>query len=141
MAIVLKFIRCIGSSSPIFIKSQPKQPRPIFIKVQSTQPSSIKHQATVFLSNNEIDDGKAYFFWKASEKIKHFNKPNFYKNFSTEQSGILRYTGRILLTENVTVVGRMTNYEGPVFNIILRLLKNIIQSPTVSSTIYIGIVK
>jgi len=91
MAIVVKFKR-LRSSKP-----------------HPTQPSSIKRPVAAFLSDEEIYSSKTYFFQKTFEEMKQFNKSTFYKNISTKQDGILMYTGRILPSENVTVVGKMTS--------------------------------
>ncbi len=37
-----------------------------------------------------------YFFQKATDELKHFNRKNSYEKFSTETNGVLFYTGRIL---------------------------------------------
>jgi len=92
MAIVFKFIKRLRSSKP-----------------HPTQPSAIKHPSAVFLSDEEINSSKTYFFRNTSEEMKHFHKSTFYKNISTEQDCILIYTGRILPSENVTVVSKMTS--------------------------------
>ena len=56
----------------------------------------------------ELEKATQYFFKKGTEKIKHFLKESQYKNISKEKDGILFYTGRILPTQNVSIVGRMT---------------------------------
>ena len=42
-----------------------------------------------------------YFFQKSTDELKHFNRKNVYEKFSTEQDGILFYTGRILPSQKI----------------------------------------
>jgi len=62
----------------------------------------------VKLSINDIKDAENYFFRKATNEIKKFLKPSQYEKFSVEKDEILFYSGRILPSTNVTVVGKMT---------------------------------
>ena len=64
---------------------------------------------SVQLSEAEIAQGEMYFFKKCTAEIKHFLSPKKYERISTERDGILVYTGRILPTQDVTVVGNFTN--------------------------------
>ena len=47
-----------------------------------------------------------YFFKKATLEVKRFLKPFQYKDVSQEIDDVLTYTGRILPTDDVIIVGR-----------------------------------
>ena len=64
---------------------------------------------TTYLSENEIQNAKYYFYRKAANEVKHFNKSKCYSKFSLEKDGILWYTGRILASDTVSIVGRFTD--------------------------------
>ena len=40
--------------------------------------------------------------------IVHFNKKQIYEKFSKEKDGVLWYTGRILPSDHVSAVGKLT---------------------------------
>ena len=50
-----------------------------------------------------------YLFRKATSEVKQFLKPAQYKNMSLETDGVLTYTGRILPTDDITILGRATD--------------------------------
>ena len=62
----------------------------------------------MIIPESAINDAKSYFFRKATLEVKKFSKPFQYKNISKENDGILVYTGRILPTDSVTIVGNAT---------------------------------
>ena len=63
---------------------------------------------TFVLSEDDIKAAKVYMFKRASLEVKHFLKPSQYKDISQDVDGILTYTGRILPTDSVSIVGRAT---------------------------------
>ena len=60
-------------------------------------------------SNQNIEAAKKYLFTKATAEVIHFNKKSVYENISTKKNGVLHYTGRILPTEQVTSLGKMSS--------------------------------
>ena len=64
--------------------------------------------ATIPLTEEEIKAGENYFFKKACKEVKNFNKKQWYSKFCEEKEEILWYTGRILPSESVSIVGRFT---------------------------------
>ena len=67
-----------------------------------------KVQKQIILSEEELKAAEYYFFKKGTLEIKQFYKEETYSKFSKEVNGVLIYTGRILPTEKVEVVGKMT---------------------------------
>ena len=67
-----------------------------------------KSDKSTDLSKQELEKATQYFFKKGTEEIKHFLKESQYKKISKENDGILFYADRILPTQNVSIVGRMT---------------------------------
>lgn len=65
--------------------------------------------STVYLSDHDIYLAEMYLFRKCSLEIKHFLPVKAYSSFTTEKNGVLMYTGRILPTEKITVVGEFTD--------------------------------
>ena len=61
-----------------------------------------------FISDEEINTAKEYYYQKATQEIKTFLKPSKYKDISTEVNGVLKFSGRILPTDDITIVGRAT---------------------------------
>ena len=94
MGIVLKFIRNIQSSKQGHLKKHHNK---------------VKHPLAVCLTEEEINNGKNYFFKKATNEIKKFMNDSQYKKYTREKDGILMYVGRILPSNNITVVGTMTS--------------------------------
>ena len=93
-----------------------------FVKIlfeRIRNPESDKHQKIqehlkiedfkVYLSEEEIKEAKSYFFKKCTLELKNFNKASKYENITAEKNGILMYTGRILPTNEVTIVGNFTS--------------------------------
>ena len=64
---------------------------------------------TITLNEEEINRAKDYLFRKASQEVKRFLPSKRYKDITTEKDGMLIYTGRILDTENISIVGRYNN--------------------------------
>ena len=60
-------------------------------------------------SNDETEEAELYYFRIATLEVKKFLNPAKYEKITKEKEGILLYTGRILPTSDVTIVGRMTN--------------------------------
>ena len=60
------------------------------------------------ITDEELKSAKMYLFKKATLEVKHFLKSSQYENISNEVDGVLTYTGRILPTDQVTIVGRAT---------------------------------
>ena len=60
------------------------------------------------LSDEEVNRAKNYYFRKATLEIKKYLKPSQYENISTEVEGILRFNGRILPDDDISIVGRAT---------------------------------
>ena len=59
--------------------------------------------------SENIKASENYFFSKASKEVKHFINESNYKKFTREQDGVIKYVGRILATDNVTIVGKYTS--------------------------------
>ena len=95
VAIVMKFIRLLLER----VESKSK----VMIRTTNTPT-----KREVLLSDSEIEHADYYFFQKATQEMKHFHKKDHYSKFSTEVNGILKYTGRILPSDRVEVVGSMT---------------------------------
>ena len=72
---------------------------------KSTQFSFKDFKNLVPLSDAEISDDEMYFFKKYASEIKHFLSPKKYEKITYENNGVLMYTGRILTTEDITIVG------------------------------------
>ena len=98
MAYVLKFIN--------FTKIKQTSKNRIEIHVKKDIKECYKF---IQLSNEDIKASENYFFSKASKEVKHFNNERNYRKFTREQDGIIKYVGRILATDNVTIVGKYTN--------------------------------
>ena len=60
------------------------------------------------ISEDDMKIAKMYMFKKATLEVKHFLKPSQFKDISEEVNGVLTYTGRILPTDNISIVGRAT---------------------------------
>ena len=63
----------------------------------------------LLFKSEDVKDAENYFFLMATREVKHFQKESFYGKFTKEVDGILRYSGRILPTDNVDVVSCMTD--------------------------------
>ena len=62
----------------------------------------------IIISDEEISAARRYYFQKASQEVKTFVKPSKYKNISVETDGVLRFSGRILPTDDISIVGKAT---------------------------------
>ena len=60
------------------------------------------------IPEDQINKARIYFFRKATAEVKHFLNVSQYKDLSIEKDGLLLYTGRILPTDNITIVGNVT---------------------------------
>ncbi len=60
------------------------------------------------IPEDQINKARIYFFKKATAEVKHFLNVSQYKDLSIEKDGLLLYTGRILPTDNITIVGNVT---------------------------------
>ena len=63
---------------------------------------------SMLLSDKELSESEDYFFRKATQEILHFIEPKRYEKFTRMSKGLLIYTGRILPTDQITIVGRFT---------------------------------
>ena len=61
------------------------------------------------IPEEQINNAKNYYYKKATAEVRHFLNISQYKDISVEKDGLLLYTGRILPTDNVTIVGNATN--------------------------------
>ncbi|MEM7375648.1 MAG: hypothetical protein AAF587_44055 [Bacteroidota bacterium] len=68
-----------------------------------------KNSTRATLSDEDIQKAEAYFYQKATQEIKMFTSHAKYKKISHEREGILYYTGRILPTDEVSIIGKATN--------------------------------
>lgn len=62
----------------------------------------------LIITNDDIKSAEQYYFRKATKEVKHFYKENQYEKFTKEVGGILYYTGRILPSDEISIVGRYT---------------------------------
>ena len=67
-----------------------------------------KNVDLITIEDDEIKAAECYFFKKATEEVKQFLKPAQYEKRSKEVDGILRYTGRILPTQDIKIVGELS---------------------------------
>ncbi|XP_066913063.1 uncharacterized protein [Clytia hemisphaerica] len=63
----------------------------------------------LILSNEEIIRAEKYFYQKGTMEVQHFLPKSKYDKISQVKDNILMYTGRILPTTQVSVVGRYTD--------------------------------
>jgi len=78
-------------------------------RVKNPSNPSTSTTSSIFLTESEIKQSKDYFFKKSAQELKHFIPSKKYRDITTEKNGILIYTGRILNTDDITVVGRYNN--------------------------------
>ena len=97
LAIVIKFI----NNLKIYIA------RPGTYKISICSLKSKRSSALIILENF-IKAPERYFFQRGTHEVKQFVKPSKYINISREKDGILYYSGRILPSESVTIVGKAT---------------------------------
>ena len=91
VAFVIKFVRVLQS------------------KVKGKKQNDCNDEFVPLLSNEDISQAETYYFKKGTLEIKHFYKEDFYSKFTKEVDGILRYSGRILPTDQIEIVGSMTD--------------------------------
>ena len=91
MALVIRFINLL------------KHKKCDNLSISATNPT------VVAISDDEVKQGKNYYFVKATGEVKEFMKLKEYENFSEEKNNILFYTGRILPTEPINVTSQMSN--------------------------------
>ena len=76
-------------------------------KVKSHFPK-IHQKGHFILTDDELQKSKLYFFKKATKEVKHFNHESKFKKISEEKNEILYYTGRILPTDQINAIGKVT---------------------------------
>ena len=64
---------------------------------------------SVKITDNEFQGALNYFFRKATREVKHFNASEKYEKISSEENGILYYTGRILPCQEINVTTSMSD--------------------------------
>ena len=64
---------------------------------------------SITISENEIKRAMDYFFRKATLEIKRFQKVTAYEKISIEKNNILYYSGRILPTQSVSSVAKISD--------------------------------
>ncbi|XP_066916884.1 uncharacterized protein [Clytia hemisphaerica] len=71
----------------------------------------IKNQNWVYqanLSDEEIKDSEQYFFRIGTREVLQFIQPKKFDKITQEKNGILHYTGRILPSDEVSIIGKFT---------------------------------
>lgn len=76
---------------------------------KATSKPQFKDSTIIIPTDEEINSARNYFFKKCTNEVKHFLSPKKYKSISTLKNGILYYTGRMLNTDDITIVGRYNN--------------------------------
>ena len=71
-------------------------------------PNMIKN-GSVRLNNEDIATAEEYYFKKGTREVFHFVPKTKYEKTSTERDDILLYTGRILPSKDVSIVGMFTD--------------------------------
>ena len=94
LAIIMKFCKILKQR----VKSSKNPPHP-----PKANPS------LVFLVEEDITSARNYFFQKGTQEIKKFLPSKRFKEITSEEHGILKYTGRILDNNDIKIVGRFTN--------------------------------
>ena len=79
------------------------------LKKKETRPLNELPKPQIVLTEEEIGAAESYIFKKATAEVKHFMKKDQYEKISKEEDGILKFTGRILPTNEIVVVGNMTD--------------------------------
>ena len=70
---------------------------------------SSTQQSTKMLTINEINASEDYFYKAATKEVTQFVPLKKFDKFTTMKNGILHYTGRILPSEEVSIVGKFTS--------------------------------
>ena len=60
------------------------------------------------LSDDEIVSASRYYFWKATQEVKHFTHASMYQKISTEKDSILHFKGRVLPNQKIQSVVPLT---------------------------------
>ena len=93
IALLFRFIMKLKQSIKLKIKSHQRVYEPV---------------EALVISDEEMKAAKTYLFKKATLEVKNFVKPLQYKDISEEVDGVLTYTGRILPTDSIKIVGKAT---------------------------------
>ena len=96
LAIMYKFINNALSSSNQFISTRTRS------KSLTNSPKAL------VLSDDLLQQAERYYFKKGTSEIKEFVLPSKYVKFSQEKDEILIYTGRILPSDSITIIGKAT---------------------------------
>ena len=99
MSMVFKYVRALLR----VVKSKRQE------HVQGTPPIVFESTTSVFLTDEELAVGRNYYIKKATAEVIRFAKKSDYQNISTEQNGILYYTGRIQPEQQVQSAVGMTD--------------------------------
>ena len=94
LAIMYKFINNLLSSSKLLISTRSR--------------SRINTSKALVLSDDLLRQSERYFFKKGTSEVKEFVLPSKYVNISHEKDGILIYSGRILPSDSITIIGKAT---------------------------------
>jgi len=78
------------------------------LKYRIKNPSTFS-TSSISLTEAEIEQSKDNFFKKSTQELKQFILSNKYREITTEKYEILFYTGRILNTDDITIVRRYNN--------------------------------
>ena len=63
-------------------------------------PSKI-YTSDIMLTDEELKQAESYYLRVATNELKKFNKPSAYEKISTEEKGMMIYTGRILPSQQI----------------------------------------
>ncbi|XP_066917852.1 uncharacterized protein [Clytia hemisphaerica] len=75
------------------------------LKISSLRPKRLQTK----IQEDDLEEARNYLFRKATLEVNTFVPTNKVKKISEMKDGILYYTGRILPTDNVTILGNATN--------------------------------
>ena len=62
-----------------------------------------------YFSDDEIKNAEKYFFKVGTKEVFQFVQPKKFEKITQEKNGILHYTGRILPSDKVSIVGKFTS--------------------------------
>ena len=79
------------------------------LKKKRTLSYDKKDLKCISLTDEEMLNARNYYFRKATQEVKEFMKTADYEKISVEKNEILFYTGRILPTEKISSVNRLSN--------------------------------
>ena len=97
-AYVIKYVKNLKHA----MLSKRKQTSPEDVTTTPRDPEDIR------LTEEELQQAESYYWRKATNEVKKFVNPQKYKHLSTEQDGILKYTGRILPDDEINITTPMT---------------------------------